>query len=350
VPAATLALEPEQIFVTQNIGNLFRFNEETRPTDAYDAGLRNTGVYGMADVALSAQLRLVAGVRVENFEQEVVTQDPFGLFATEIRAENRNTDVFPSLNLVYALRPDMNLRVSASQTVNRPEFRELAAFEFTDVVGNRAVRGNPNLRRALIQNYDVRWEAFAGRRNVLAASLFVKRFQDPIERVIFASAQPLASFENAESARNVGVELELGRQIGRHVFVGANYSYVDSSITLSGEGAQVQTSRERALAGQSDHLFNGVVEYAVGGFSTRLLYNYFGSRISDVGAFGAPDIVEAGRGSLDFVIGQRIGRLGLRLNVENLTDSEWLFQQGAETQRSFRLGRTVSFSLGYTVF
>jgi TonB-dependent receptor len=350
IPAAALSLPPEELYASENIGRWFRFNEETRPTDLYDADLKDLAVYGMGDFSLSSRLRLVAGARIEDFEQTVVTQDPFGLFQSEVLATNNNTDFFPAVNLVYAMRHDMNFRASASQTVNRPEFRELAPFEFTDVVGNRAVRGNPELTRALIQNYDVRWERISGGRNVMAASFFAKTFTDPIERVIIAAAQPIASFENAESARNLGIELEVGQQLAGGFFVGANYSFIDSQITISEAARQVQTSTERPLQGQSKNLFNGIVEYAVGGFSTRLLYNYFDDRIADVGANGAPDIIEEGRGRLDLVFSQRLGRLGLRVNLENLTDSSWLFTQGAEDQRRFKLGRTFSFTLGYTAF
>ena len=271
IPAAALVLPPEELYASQNIGPWFRFNEETRPTDLYDADLKDFAFYGMADFSLSSRLRLVAGARIEDFEQTVVTQDPFGLFQREIVATNDNTDVFPAVNLVYAMSQDMNFRVSASQTANRPEFRELAPFEFTDVVGNRAVRGNPELTRALIQNYDVRWERISGGRNVVAASFFAKRFTDPIEKVIIAAAQPIASFENAESARNLGIELEIGQQLAGGFFVGANYSYIDSKITISEAARQVQTSAERPLQGQSKNLFNGLFEYTLGGFSTRLL-------------------------------------------------------------------------------
>ena len=106
----------------------------------------------------------------------------------------------------------MNLRFGYSTTVNRPEFRELAAFEFTDVVGSRAVRGNPDLERALIQNVDGRWELFSGGRGIIAASAFYKHFDKPIERVVIAGAQPIVTFQNADSARNFGIELEAGRQ------------------------------------------------------------------------------------------------------------------------------------------
>ena len=94
----------------------------------------------MVDIALSARTRLVAGARVERFDQTVDTLDPFGLFARTVQAENKNTDVFPARQLRAVAAAEHRTSASSySTTVNRPEFRELAEFEFTDVVGNRAV-------------------------------------------------------------------------------------------------------------------------------------------------------------------------------------------------------------------
>jgi hypothetical protein len=346
-------LSPEALFVSSNIGTAFRFNEETRPVDAYAGEQKTTSGYGMVDVAMTARTRLIGGLRVERFDQDVTTQDPFGLFARQISATNKNTDVFPAVNFVQAIGGGSNVRLSYSTTVNRPEFRELAEFEFTDVVGNRAIKGNPNLDRALIQNVDGRWERFSGGRNVLAASVFYKHFDKPIERVVIAAANPIVTFQNSDRARNVGVELEAGHQITEHFFVNANYTLVDSKITLLSEQRTVQTSLERPLAGQSKNLFNMAAEVAARGFSTRLLVNFVGDRISDVGANQAPDIIEEGRGSLDLVFSQRLRSLGIRLTLENLTDSDYLFTQtltATRTQRLFKLGRTVALSFSYNVF
>ena len=349
-----LTRPPEDLYTSSNIGTAFRFNEETRPVDAYDADQTTSAGYGMVDVALSARSRLVAGARVERFEQNVNTFDPFGLFVSTITTVNENTDVFPAVNLVQALRPDMNLRFSYSATVNRPEARELAPFEFTDVVGSRAVRGNPDLERALIQNVDGRWELFPGGRAIFAASVFYKYFDQPIERVVIAGAQPIVTFQNADNARNFGIELEAGHELFEGMFVNANYTFVDSRITLAPEQLTVQTSLERPLAGQSKNLFNLTGEYSIRGFSTRLLINYFGDRISDVGSNEAPDIIEQGRGSVDLIFSQRVGRLNVRLGLENLTDTEYLFTQGEgsveQTQRVFKLGRTIGLSVGVNVF
>ena len=69
IPAAALVLPPEELYASQNIGPWFRFNEETRPTDLYDADLKDLAFYGMADFTLSPRLRLVTGARIEDFEQ-----------------------------------------------------------------------------------------------------------------------------------------------------------------------------------------------------------------------------------------------------------------------------------------
>lgn len=349
-----LTLTPEELFASPNIGTIFRFNEETRPVDAYDGDQSTYAGYGMVDVALSSRTRLIGGARVERFEQTVTSFDPFGLFQSQVTSENANTDIFPSANLVQALSPSTNLRLSYSTTVNRPEFRELATFEFTDVVGSRAVRGNPDLDRALIQNVDARWELFPGGRGIYAVSGFYKHFEQPIERVVIAGAQPIVTFQNAESARNVGIELEAGQQLFPGFFLSANYTFVDSTISLNPEQRTVQTSLERPLAGQSKNLFNLSGDYTRGGFSARVLLNYYGDRISDVGSNQAPDIVEQGRPTVDIVFGQRLGNFNVRVGVENLGDNPYRYTQGTgadlQRQREYRLGRTIGISLGYNVF
>jgi hypothetical protein len=343
-------LMPEDLYTPGNIGTAFGFTETTRPVDAYSGDQTTAAAYGMVDIALSARSRLIAGARAESFAQTVNTFDPFGLFVRTISSEIKNTDVFPAVNFVQALTSGSNLRLSYSATVNRPEFRELAPFEFTDVVGNRAVRGNPELDRALIQNFDARWEMFLGGRNILAASTFLKRFDQPIERVVVAGAQPIVTFQNADVARNFGLELEAGQRVSDQLYFSANYTFVDSKITLRPEQRTVQTSTERALAGQSKNLFNLAGEFTLNGFTARALVNYFGDRISDVGANGAPDVIEEGRGSLDVVLGQRLGRFNVRFAADNLTDSVYLFTQGDDPQRRYRLGRTYQFSVGLSVF
>ena len=354
VPTNTRGLDlsrpAEELFTSSFIGPNFQLKEETRPTDQYDAAQETLSAYGMVDVPLAVRLRLVAGARVENFRQRVDTFDPFAraVFGTTdvIRADLDETDVFPAVNLVYSVRNDQNLRIGFSQTVNRPEFRELAPFEFTDVVGGRATVGNPELQQSLIQNVDVRWELFPGSgEEVVAASFFYKSFDSPIERIVEPTAQLRTSFTNADSARNAGFEIEGRKALGQYLFLGANYTYVNSEVTLDAAARQVQTSLVRPLAGTSKNLFNTMIEVSSAGYSGRLLVNFFDDRISDVGSLGLPDIIQDGRNSLDFVFAKRFQQVSFRFAVSNLTDAPYVFRQAGLDQRVYKLGRTMAFGL-----
>ena len=195
-----LTLPPERIFTPENIGSAYELREETRPTDTYAADQTVSALYGMVDLPLGSRLRVIGGARVERSRQQVDTFDPFSTTAETVTAALENTDVLPGVSAVFALSPAANLRAGYSHTVNRPEFRELAPFEFTDVVGGRAVVGNPNLERALIRNLDFRVETFPAPAEVLAVSLFHKHFRDPIERIVQPTAQLRTSYANALGA------------------------------------------------------------------------------------------------------------------------------------------------------
>ena len=170
-PVATgqidISQPPEVLFAEENIGPFFELREETRNTDTYNATQDIIAAYGMVDLPLSERWRFVGGIRVERSDQIVNTFDLFAIDPSDeaiLSSQLDNTDVLPGLNVIYNMTPNQNLRFGYSKTVNRPEFRELAPFEFTDVVGGRATVGNPDLVRATIQNVDARWEWFPRRR------------------------------------------------------------------------------------------------------------------------------------------------------------------------------------------
>jgi len=350
-----LTRSPEELFSPQNIGPRFELIENTRPTDAYSAEQRVGAFFAMVDMPVSLRSRLVAGVRIENFREQVDTFDLFDVDLNEDRdvqrGEMEETDLFPAVNFVQDLGNNQNLRLSYSQTVNRPEFRELSPFEFTDIVGGRAVVGNPDLSRSLIQNVDVRWEWFPGAREVIAASMFYKHFDQPIERFVEPTAQRRTSYLNADSARNVGFELEARRALGGPFFGSANYTFVDSSITIPDLLTSVVTSLERPLSGTSKHLVNGQIEAQWPDFNARLLFNYVGDRIADIGVDKLPDIIEQGRSTLDFAASARLNeRLSLRFAVDDIANREVRFLQADQEQLVYTPGRTISISLGFVGF
>ncbi|HEU4631051.1 MAG TPA: TonB-dependent receptor, partial [Gemmatimonadaceae bacterium] len=161
--------------------------------------------YGMIEYPIGERVRLIAGARVESWRLGLQAA-PSTLGQAAVDTTYRSTDLLPSGALNVRLTEAQNLRFSASRTLSRPEYRELAPIEYRDNVTQRTLVGNPSLRRALIQNYDVRWEWYPAAGEVLSVGAFAKRFDGPIEQVdIATSGAPKLTFLNAEGATNYGL-------------------------------------------------------------------------------------------------------------------------------------------------
>lgn len=351
-----LTQAPEQILVPENIRpNGWEIEEITRPTDFYTGDQAIAAAYGQFDWALD-RWRVIAGVRYEASDIEVVTLDRQNPDEPPIVSLIEDRDWLPSLSLVYRVGTTQNLRFSASQTVNRPEFRELAPFRFKPIAGGLEQTGNPDLVSATISSYDARWEWFPSAADVIAVSLFYKDFTNPIEAVQVSGAALTETFQNADSARNQGLELELRRNMG--AWLGAlddftlilNYSFIDSQITL--DPNTIQTNLDRPLVGQPDHVGNMVLEWAKPewGSLVRLLYNYTGTKIAYAGTNGLDDINEEPRGTIDLVYRQGFRLFGVdwtaKLSGENLTEEEREWTQGGELWRGWNPGRKIGLSFG----
>jgi outer membrane receptor protein involved in Fe transport len=348
--------DAEKIFVPENIGSKgFQLEEDTRSTDNYKAEQIVDGGYAMVDMPLIKKLRLVTGARLEFSDQKVTTFELFNPNDEPVVGQVKTTDILPSVNLTYSLTDSMNIRVAGSQTVSRPSFRELSKFEFTDISGHATV-GNPKLQRALIQNYDARWEWYTGITEYMSIAGFYKKFKNPIEKTIMiTSAEQTSSWQNAKSAYNYRIEMEMRESLkyikpslARLVFTG-NLALIKSEVQLYPGG--YETSKKRALQGQSPYVINAMATYIFPKTETDLsiLYNVSGRRISEVGVAGTPDIYEEPFHRTDIVISQSLGdRFSIKLSGKNLLDPEAKYTQGEYTQRIYTEGRSFSIELSYS--
>jgi hypothetical protein len=141
----------------------------------YDAnGMLNAG-YVMLDNKFSDRVKLTWGVRAEKYKQELTA-------AGKNKITLDNTDVLPSFLFTYALNNKTNIRLAGSQSVNRPEFRELATYRFYDYENAFIIQGNDKLVRSKNTNGDLRFEVFPTPGEIISASVFYKYFKDPIEQ------------------------------------------------------------------------------------------------------------------------------------------------------------------------
>ena len=328
--------------------------ETTRNVDNYSASQTTRAAYAMTDLQFSGQWRFVGGLRVEQSKQELTSFDPFSTTVDPIEVTLDNTDILPGLNLVYKLNDRTNFRTAYSRTLARPDFRELAPFEFTDFIGGRAVSGNPELQRSSIDNFDFRFEMFPRLGELVAISAFYKKFHDPIEQIIRPTAQLSVTFQNAKAATNYGIEFEFRRRLDilspslEPLSINTNVTLVKSQIEINPD-IGVQTSNERALQGQSPYAVNVTLSYDKPDqdFQANLLYNVFGRRISEVGAQGLPDVFEQPRHQLDFNMKKKFGHFAFKVSTKNLLDSKVLFKQKEGIFREYKIGRSLSLGISY---
>ncbi|MCA9694265.1 MAG: TonB-dependent receptor, partial [Myxococcales bacterium] len=292
-------------------------------------------------------------------------------------------------------RGDFNIRLTGTRTVARPEFRELAPFQFRDYVGGFNKFGYPDLASSKIWNADLRFEWFPRKAEVVAISGFFKQFEDPIEAVVGGSGNFLASWSNVESAINGGVELEFrkaldflapkradaARDVLRDLSIGANFSYIYSRVSLGPpchlpdndapyfadsvplEGCrevfQVSTSKVRPLQGQSPWVVNAFIDYDNDdvGTNARVMYNAVGPYIAQVAGLGLPDIYQQPMHMIDFTFSQRLlsyltndwgdrrNQLLLTFEVENMLNTRKWRTQGDALMYSTRDGVRLTLGL-----
>lgn len=345
---------PDQIFTPGNIGsNGFQLREITRGTDNYTAEQDLDALFVAADLNWKSVYRFTLGLRHESNDQEVST---FALGSTSTAptiARIATSDLLPSAAFTWLYSDAAQWRLSYSETVSRPDFRELSPAPYTDPLLDLETIGNPDLKPTAIKHLDLRWEYYFSYSESFSAALFLKDFSDPIEKIQVPGTGSLLSLANADSASNRGIELDWFRGLeflgGRwtNFYTAANYAWIDSEIDLGGVN-DIQTNDARPMQGQSPHVANLQLGYRKpdNSLEATLLYNVFGKRISQVGVFGAPDIYEQDFHSLDLNVRKQFDpEWTLKLRLRNLLDPKVEFTQGDEVTRAFRRGRELGLTL-----
>jgi TonB-dependent receptor len=362
-------LEPNELLRPEHIRtDGFELQEATFRADNYSAEENIYAGYVMFEGELADSWSLLFGARVEDASQTVTPLDLWETTQEPLPPANLSTtDILPAVSLTWEAIQDLNLRASFSQTLARPELRELAPFQFADYAGGYLVIGNPQLERALVTNYDLRGEWFFAPGALVAVSGFWKDFQNPIEVTVLPSSELIKTWVSAESASNYGVEFEFRSSLApladafQNFSVNVNATVVESQVE-TGDTARVYlpgtgpaelavVSKNRALQGQSPYVVNVGLNYFNGetGSSASILYNRFGRRIDAVGGQASPDIFEEARGQLDVVFEQQLSnRWKVKMAGSRLTGHEMVFTQGGDVLRSWDAGAeySISFSWG----
>ncbi|MEZ5737488.1 MAG: TonB-dependent receptor, partial [Novosphingobium sp.] len=355
-----------------------RLIEVNEGNPAFLATLKNHAAYIKVDAQLSDSFEIDAGVRYETAKQVVSPLQVFNTPGSSTATTGIDNDYWlPTATLTWHVRSDMQVRVNASKTIARPQFRELLFQAYFDPDNNRQYRGNPLLKDSKLTNAEARWEWYFAPNQRVSLSGFYKKIDNPIESFI-TGVDLITSYANAPSADLYGAELEVQKYFDLYDFGGAfwesrrglvilNYTYTKSELSVSeGDttdvfpgGGDLATDYFRdgaPLTGQSKHIANVQIglEDTDKLSQQTLLLTYASKRVTSRGLnnSGQPDVIEDPGLRLDFVARQGIAMFGFntewKFEARNIFNRKHLEYQQSGSNRievnTYDVGRTFALS------
>jgi outer membrane receptor protein involved in Fe transport len=378
LPADVARARVDFLFGPDNIDpNRFVLLELTGPDDAYKGRLRVSSAYLGADVEVLPLVRVAVGGRFEDSTQTVRTSNRFGAPTTGSVLIDEQY-FLPAVTLTWNFYEDMQLRFGYSQTIARPQFRELAVSPYIDPDSDRTYRGNPFLLDSELTNYDIRYEYYLGRNQFMTAGLFYKDILNPIEEVQSETSTLnfLTTFINAPQAILYGAELEYRTRFeipSDNAFIAdktwlfsVNYTYTSAEIEAGAGDFVFDPLRigERSpasnfaldgqpLQGTPENIVNLQFGYEGPNSQATLLVGWVSERVLQRGLGGLSDVVDDSGVNVDLTYRQdfELGGTGFTLGLSgrNLLDERYVesLETGAGTLdfNSYDRGRSFSVSV-----
>ncbi|MEZ4720955.1 MAG: TonB-dependent receptor [Flavobacteriales bacterium] len=352
-----------------------KYIELRDPSKTHFATQNVFATYAMVDYDLTTRLKVVGGFRIEMSHQEIQYKTLASLLQGPYNYQTYDTiNVLPSIASRYQLSEKSNLRFAASQTVSRPNLREMAPFQYQDQ-SRKLFEGNPYLVNAYAYNADLKYERFPNTGELLAVTLYAKYIDNPIEIYQVPSSGALFTYLNVGHAYVGGIEFEFKKSLGNIIstedfdgtrvvdrinvgFSGA-YNYTKLNIgddINSPKGTILATNKTRPMFGASPYLVMSDLGYKfqMGSVSSiwSVVYNVFGPRVAVAGIQGGGDIYEMPVHALDFVAQNTISkRIDLNLKVRNILNPTITQRVVAPNQdaifNQYKRGMDVSLGLQY---
>ena len=369
-------ISPENIY-PNGINAYYQSGNSNPNPNAYSSTASNAAFYISNEAELLPNLNVILGLRGENFVQRHTGGVGENLLDNEKVLDA--FDLFPSANLIYALTGNMNFRVAYSKTIARPSFKELSFAQIIDPLSNRIFNGSlfqysdwgGQLVETRIDNFDVRWEFFQNRGQMISVSAFMKQFENPIELVRIPEAQTSSDFQprNVGNGKLHGIEFEVRKNLEfitpilQNFSFNTNITFIKSQIEMTDKEFNSRLNYEktgetisdtRAMAGQSPFVINAGLIYnnTSSGIDAGLFYNIKGKTLEIVSSGLYPDVYLNPFNSLNFSFNKKLGKndnTSIDFKISNiLNDSvERVFSSFNTVNQYFtKFTPGTSFSLG----
>ncbi|SDE37295.1 TonB-dependent receptor [Pedobacter soli] len=346
---------------------VYKIDEVGLELDSYKANSFTNYGYLMLDQKFGENFRAVYGARVENYNVQLLN-------TIKTYVDDTQLDVLPSVNLTYSLTKKANLRASYYRTLARPEFRELSLSSYYDYEQLANIQGNPNLKRSLIDNADLRYEIYPEAGQLFSISAFYKHFTNAIESYRYdVLSTPDISFFNTPKAYAYGLELEARKNLNfinesdffKNTTAYFNLSLIKSKVTNPTD--QDYIDKTRPMVGQSPYLINAGLQHSAldNKLTFNILYNKIGRRIVQAGGIRFPSTWENPRDVLDLQVSYKVlkSKGEFKLNAGDILNQRSIIyfdyngdkkyngsvgDGGDETMMSYKPGTNISLSFNYT--
>jgi TonB dependent receptor/CarboxypepD_reg-like domain/TonB-dependent Receptor Plug Domain len=399
-------LAPESLYGGPNISPL---TDISTSNGTYDAGSSLLVAYESLESKIANKLRVIWGIRAEKYQQYVNVYEPFfyGNFRDfDLNLQNlaakTTFNFLPSINVIYALKKKINIRLAYSKTVARPELKDLAGFPRYDYQTFQISQGNPGLKTTTIQNFDFKFEIFPSSGEIVSVAAFYKKLKDPIEYARFFTQEQRVTPLNVGDAYVQGVEGEIRKKLDfipfapwlKNITVFGNGTLLKSKVSTQILNDLFYPSiEEHTLTGQPAYIINAGVTISAfkNTFETTVSYNRTGDYIYQLGAASRYFTIANGdkvllvphsrvnpRNLMDVTISQDLfkNKCRLKLNISNLLNSKYIVYQDVNengkldepikvdlskpqlvdayisgvdnTTSSIKAQRTYTFSISYT--
>lgn len=303
-------------------------------------------------------LQVNLGLRVEVTHSEytghVAAKDSTTGATTVSQASGSSnyTDLFPSVQLRYAVDPNSNVRIAVTRGIARPNYSDLAPSVQGSLGStnqhnySNLSAGNPDLKAQHAWNYDLLVERFLPSvGGLVSAGVFYKSLTDVILERNFIYQGPYAPFvgyygrepQNGGSGHIVGIEAQWVQHLtflnGALSGLGfdVNWMHADSKVLVDASG------REAPLLRQAPDIGNAALLYDRGPVSGRIAWTYNGPYIASYGdgtATAGGDTYFYQHSQIDAsVIYSLTPQVQIQAQVLSLNNAQFGFFQGTTDKR-----------------
>jgi outer membrane receptor protein involved in Fe transport len=387
-PDVSSVLNPENIYPNQPNSIYYQSGNNNPNPNQYNSIINNFGAYLSTEYNVNEKLKAIVGLRTEKFIQTHTGRDQKYSSGDLVNGKNLDNqevlntlNFFPSLNLIYKVNEQINLRGSYNKTVARPSFKEMSFAQILDPISNRIFNGSlfeyqawaGNLIETDIDNVDVRLEKYNSNGEMISLSFFYKFFKNPIELVRIPEQQTSTEYQsrNVGNGNLFGLEFEFKKSLAfimpslKRFNLNGNVSLVNSRILMTDVEYNSRITyvkneevlnNTRTMAGQAPYVINGGLTYnnEKYGLDLGLFYNVKGETMLIVGAGLFPDIYTMPFHNTNFSARKKLGKSGksgIDFKVSNfLNDKQEILYKSFQAKNEVfsQMNPGTTFNIGYS--